>query len=225
MSIHRFWIVTNSIWSCLLLAWTAAVTLWTAAVTLEPGGVVDRAYMAVATRKHWKIPGYRRYVAKYPFVIEAAETFPRDKCFAVLFYDTPGIFLSVDKSDFRPGQELLLGIGEHFAFSCDYSVAGGKVVVCELSVNVAEGEWLTDLNADGQFDMRNVRKENREGEVAVWFNNSWVPIIDAIGDPDQNLYHKRLVTGENVVFDQAQGKWVLDVPERGHRTERRPETK
>ena len=213
MSVHRFWIVTNSIWSCLLLAWTAVVTF-------EPGGLLDRAYMAAATRNDWKIPGYRRYVAKYPFVIETAETFPRDKCFAVLFYDTPGIFLEVDKADVGPGQDLLLGIGEHFAFSCDHSVVGGKVVVRELSLNVSEGEWLTDLNADGQFDMRNLRKQDRQGEVAVWFNNSWLPIMDAIGDPDQDLYHKRLVTGEDVVFDQAQGKWVLATgrqPPRLHR--------
>jgi hypothetical protein len=138
----------------------------------------------------------------------------------VLFYDTPGIFLKVDKADVGPGQDLLLGIGEHFAFSCDYSVVGGKVVVRELSLNVTEGEWLTDLNADGQFDMRNLRKQDRQGEVAVWFNNSWLPIMDAIGDPDQDLYHKRLVTGEDVVFDQAQGKWVLATgrqPPRLHR--------
>ena len=217
MSVHRFWIVTNSIWSCLLLFWTAVVTF-------EPGGLVDRAYMAVATRNDWKFPGYRRYVAKYPFVIETVDTFPHDKCFALLFYDTPGIFLKVDKADVGPGQDLLLGIGEHFALRCDYSVVGGKAVVRELSLNVTEGEWLTDLNADGQFDMRNLRNQDRQGEVAVWFNNSWLPIMDAIGDPDQDLYHKRLVTGENVVFDQAQGKWVLDASERGHRTETRPET-
>jgi hypothetical protein len=216
MSVHRFWLITNGIWSFLLLAWTAVVTF-------EPGGLMDRVYMDMATRHDWKLPGYHRYVTRYPFAIVVANTFPRDKYFNVFFYDTPGIFLAVDEADVGPGQELFVGVGDHFSFSCDYSVVDGQAVVRELSLNRAEGEWLTDLNADGQFDMRNLTKQNGEREVAVLFNHSWLPIMDAIADPDQDLYHKRLVTGESVVFDQTQGKWVLDASEQDHRPEKKPE--
>jgi hypothetical protein len=208
MSAFQFWLLTNSIWSCLLLAWTVNAAF-------APGGAVDRMKMTWLTRRDMPPPGEHLHVTRYPFSIYVADNFSRDKYFTMLYDDTPGIYLSVNPGYTDDTKHFLVGIGEHFAFSCDYSVVDQQAVVHSLSLNRCQGEWLTDMNADGLFDMRNYYPEQEYLDpeqapgVYVWFNHSWEAIMDAIADPQQDLYHKRLVTGEYVEFDHGQGRWVL----------------
>lgn len=70
---------------------------------------------------------------------------------------------------------------------------------------------FTDFNADGTPDFRQTRDlKNRVSTVFVWYDGAWQQILGVQEDPDQDRYHKRLLSGQAVSFDANIGKWVSE---------------
>ncbi|MGQ9663658.1 MAG: hypothetical protein ACUVWX_15210 [Kiritimatiellia bacterium] len=181
---------------------------------LGPGGCLDRARMARVAGEDPRTLGQDVYVARPPFVILVSKDFPKDDSFTMLTH-AEAVFFRVwhEKTDDTNIKEAMCGIGD-LSFSCRYSLADGDVCVRDLMLIRQRGdiaEAFSDFNADGTFDFRQTRDlKNRVSTAFVWYDGAWQKILGAGEDPNQDQYHKRLLSGQAVSFDGTVGKWVAE---------------
>jgi hypothetical protein len=164
--------------------------------------------------------GMELYWEKGPFCLLAHRDFPETNCFSLIQKDG-GASFSVDDlrnnawaidSGTGATDSASIYVGEHFSLSCEYSGTGQGMQVAQFSVHLQKDalvQSLVDLNADGIFDMRTRRKEERmsDGHLEVRYDGDWRQVMGGDKDTEQNLYRKTLLDGTRVVFDKPTGKW------------------
>jgi hypothetical protein len=163
-----------------------------------------------------EVLGMEVYCARGPFSINVAKTFPRNESFWFQSYDQPVALVT----DAAMGEEsgtrnVMLVLGEDFSVSMDYSNSmdcfyspSSKCQIRNLMLINSQGESLTDFNVDGCFDLRRLPDtEAQTGRYCIYFGGEWCEVQDFLGE-----YHKRLVGGQEVIFDIESGQWrdVLD---------------
>ena len=75
-------------------------------------------------------------------------------------------------------------LGDDFSLECDYSAAGAvqQLMLCRRKKGVAEA--LTDLNADGVFDLRSTRDDRRGVScLYVLYHGVWREVMGGDKDP------------------------------------------
>ncbi len=151
---------------------------------------------------------------KGPFSLMVGKDFPRDGSFILEQRGRPLSIFAQD-SDYSGDPSIrtvLVSLGADFYISCDYSFAGGGVKVRELGLsheNNGSIESFTDHNAKGAFDLRQTRDvKRRVSRMYVWFQGAWREVAHGDKGPAQDGFHKQLIEGDRVSFDNKSGRWV-----------------
>jgi len=202
--------------NALLFLFLVAVSLlFVAWPRLDPAARLARKYARdISTAFNVE---YEVYLAKDPFALLVPKHRPDPDTRWFTFFDSRecGLYLMVTPPDIEFGaatDSVLVGMGDDFAVSWDYSRTNGEANVDSVRLSRQSGaliEAFTDYKADGSYDVRQTRDEDRGvGCMYVWYDGAWQEIMDAQKDPNQKQFHKRLVTGQQVYFDDESGRWL-----------------
>jgi hypothetical protein len=150
------------------------------------------------------------WFAKFPFALFVARDSPKGESFTLLKYDPPVIF-SADKIEGESigtgKHSIMLHLGEDFSIVIHFSASEADISeIHELELvkdNERQRVALFDMNADGWPDFRIVRDKTLDtSQEYVSYERDWREVKDTIGK-----YEKKLVDGEEVVFDMQAGQW------------------
>ena len=152
------------------------------------------------------------YFAKTPFALLVAKTFPQENTFTFIDYGHR-LLMSGEDADgdddhgaARRKATITFGTA---SMSCYYSLDKG-IRMNELEF-ATETQIITDLNADGFYDMR--IPLDRKGILQVWYNDKWQDVIGGEG----GKYQRHLRNDGVVDFDMQSGIWLspTDAPPPG----------
>jgi hypothetical protein len=153
------------------------------------------------------------YWAKGPFVFLVDKDFPRNESFTIIQKDRQLSISTKDITEWLKPKEwkyIYVVISPDFSFSCDYFISNDKGYVHELELchrNNGLYEVLTDLNADGIFDMRYTRDDEQHVKIYVCYHGVWRE-INGGEDSNQDKFHKQLLDGTRISFDIKSGQWL-----------------
>ena len=160
------------------------------------------------------INGMELAFQKGPLVFSVGRDFPRSGSFAIAERGTP-LMIRVDKSGDAtgsPGESVNVALRSQFSVALDLTPTGAARQFTFSHAASGVRETLFDLNADGIFDVRHTEdiECQHAGRVFVRYRGSWQEVSRAA---KQDLYHKRLMSGESVFFSSERGEWLLGTGE------------
>ena len=154
------------------------------------------------------------YLARGPFRLYASRGLPYDQSFWLIQVDRPNdlTVLAQDETDNvgNSTRHVILAFGEGHpvavTISCTSSPDGAQKYDLTLSRDSQRYvESFSDWGAVGSFDLRHVRDfEQAMSRRYVFYEGNWVEEEEFV-----SKYQRVLVTGEEVVFDQQAGRWII----------------
>lgn len=155
------------------------------------------------------------YLSRHPYTILVPKTSRAKGEFSLLAEGVPPLVVSVERTADGVQQPtdakktLSLSVASQFSFSCDYSSSNGlRSTVHEFTIRNG-CEVLTDLNADGKWDIRILYApgdwSTKVMAFQIWYRGAW---RDAVQGDRSGKQFKRLLDGTNVCFDMARGLWA-----------------
>lgn len=150
------------------------------------------------------------YCVREPFAVTVGKHFPTDNTFSFVQLGEPFVFTGQPNP--RGGntvlQEVSVGIGFDFLFSCIYSrttdMRSGGAKLHEIRLRCDDNLFL-DFNADGFFDYRSVRDAKQKTTAYVYYSGRWQAAVS--GDNKSIREASYVVADEVLVWDPESGGW------------------
>lgn len=145
-----------------------------------------------------------------PIILLLDKEFDKNASFT-LIDQRQQLFISRDdapSADEKGRKRVAISLGTELDLTCIY-VPGPKPSFRETWLTMGD-RVLIDLNADGQYDLRNwlpsEKRSSGHAAMDVWFNNEWQEVIGGAGDKYGSI--ATLKDGLKVSFDRTSGRWV-----------------
>jgi hypothetical protein len=181
------------------------------ATTRKPPAAADFDADIASATKDIEKEGLRLYFSKDPFVAFAANQFPEEAQFVIARCGLPRVVLAhqvVEKDKRTDLFGAVLVLKENFMLMCTYKVLDPKHY-CIESTGMQKGwQRLTDLNADGELDLREkmaAEDKTRAEEIEIRYDGQWQAARRTAGPEGPQWF---LSTGEPVHFDGGSGRWT-----------------
>ena len=159
--------------------------------------------------------GMEVYCEKGPFVMLTSKDFPRVQSLALVQRGDPSLNVMVqdlgeEKNNKR--RSVMVGLPPHFSLSVEYAYStDSSPRVQQVMLTRSDGkrsEAFFDHGGRGVFDTHVVEDTaHKKGGLYVRYEGNWRKTLGGDEDPEQDTFHKRLVDGTRVSFDEQKGEW------------------